>query len=118
MVIFCQKIVQNFGAASVLSPVCENSLHHLQRELSWVMVRTRALCGNGVPDVVELHIVHPSHNGALIESGMTSDFSGAPAFPKNKSGRFQTETRKMRIGGIWHVHTVRGGDAKVLNHYM
>ena len=79
---------------------------------------TRTLRENRVANMVQLQVVRPSHDAALIESGVPSDFSGTPTLIQDESGSLQPETRKMRIGGVGHVHTVVQGDAKVLNHYI
>ena len=67
--------------------------------------------------MIQLRIVHPPNNRTLVETSVSSDLSGTPALVEHESGRLETETGKMRILSIWHVHTVSQGDAKVLNHY-
>ena len=102
----------------MLPAVEENCFHQLSRKLVWMMMWTGTLRRNGVADMVEFHIVHPSNNGALIESCVTSNLSCTPTFVDDQSRRFKTQAWKMWISGVGHVHTVSRGDAKVLNHYI
>ncbi len=72
---------------------------------------------NGMTNVMQLHVIHPADDAALIKTRVTGNFPSAPIFVENEPGCLQTQTRKVRIGGVRHVHTVRRGDAKALSHY-
>lgn len=74
-----KQVVQHFCAASMLSAVGEDCFHELMGELMGMGVRTGALSRNRMTGVVQLCIVHPAHDGALVEACVTSDCSRTPA---------------------------------------
>lgn len=113
-----EQVMQHLGATSMRLAVLEDSGHHRSRELSRMMMRTGTLSGNGMSNMVELRILHPSDNRALVKARVASNLSRTPSFLDDESGGLETETWEMGIGGVGHVHTVRRGDAKVLSHYI
>src|SRR6185295_5263574 len=113
MAIFHEQVVQDLRATPVLLPVGKNRIDQLPGKLLWVRMGTGTQGRDRVAHVMLLQIVHPPDDAALVESGVTGYLTGAPTPVDDEPGCFQAETGKVRIGGVGHVHTVRGGDAKV-----
>lgn len=108
--------MENLRALIALSAEGENAIYHIRRKLTRMVMRTGGTRGDEYPAVVGGSL-HPLHDGSLSESEVSRRVSRAVPHEHEVHCR-PSDTGQMRIGCVWHIHTILegGGDSKLLKH--
>lgn len=110
-----KSVMQDLCALVPFSPQNKDARHHFPGEFSWMVMWPGTPRGYD-PSVGHSCSRHPSCDRALVVASVASDLSRTPSFKHHEPRCFHAQLGKLRIGCVGHVHILREGDAKVLNH--